>query len=338
MKGLMLVFMLLAIKCTALNEISLAVFMGGELQSSPHSIPTKRQESYAQSAISLLGHYQALMVKYLRQLKEVVEDGGEWIFLFWWNNCSYYFRELSYYFEESINSLIKFFLSLHWVVMATVFSLLSLLLHRSWKLSMSIFGGCFIVASLSLWNETIETIVLVSLSTILALLIGIPVGIAAAYRPKIYKRIRPILDFMRSIPTPIYFLPTLILFGLGMGPGLISTVLFSVAAPIRATYAAMRQVHRDLNDVIEAFGANFWQRLIKLEMPSAFPEMKRGVRQCVMLSFSMLIIAAFVGAQGLGKPLVQALNTADIKLGCQVGIAIIIVSLLLDKLLPNEAR
>jgi ABC-type proline/glycine betaine transport system permease subunit len=156
----------------------------------------------------------------------------------------------------------------------------------------------------------------------------VPIGIAAAHRPWLEAALRPLLDLMQTIPTFVYLIPTLILFGLGVVPGLISTVIFALPAPIRLTTLGVASVPRPLIEAGQAFGASRWQLLWKVEIPSALPSIMAGVTQCIMLSLSMVVIAALVGADGLGKPVVRALNSVNIADGFEAGLAIVIVAIL----------
>ena len=165
-----------------------------------------------------------------------------------------------------------------------------------------------------------------------------PVGIAAAHRPWLYTAIRPILDLMQTIPTFVYLIPTLVFFGLGMVPGLISTVIFAMPAPIRLTHLGISSVPTQLHEAGEAFGATKRQLLWKVELPYALPTIMAGITQCIMLSLSMVVIAALVGADGLGKPVVRALNTVNIAMGFEAGLAIVILAIMLDRVCKRPER
>jgi glycine betaine/proline transport system permease protein len=163
-------------------------------------------------------------------------------------------------------------------------------------------------------------------------LIGVPIGIAAAHRPMLYTFLRPVLDLMQTIPTFVYLIPTLILFGLGYVPGLISTIIFAIAAPIRLTYLGISKVPNELREAGLAFGSTKTKLLFRVELPAAMPNIMAGVTQCIMLSLSMVVIAALVGADGLGKPVVRALNTVNISQGFEAGVAIVLVAIMLDRI------
>jgi glycine betaine/proline transport system permease protein len=209
---------------------------------------------------------------------------------------------------------------------------LAWLLHRSWGLVALVVVSLLLIANLGYWQETLETLSLVVTATVLCLILGVPLGILAAHRPRFYTVLRPILDLMQTIPTFVYLIPTLILFGLGVVPGLISTVVFALPAPIRLTYLGVSRVPKPLLEAGEAFGASRWQLLWKVELPSALPTIMAGLTQCIMLSLSMVVIAALVGADGLGKPVVRALNTVNVARGFEAGLAIVLLAILLDRL------
>lgn len=211
-------------------------------------------------------------------------------------------------------------------------------LHRSVKMVVAIALGLLLILNLGYWDRTVETIALVLCATVFSIIFGVPLGIAAARRPWLYTVLRPILDLMQTIPTFVYLIPTLIFFGLGMVPGLISTVIFAIPAPIRLTYLGISSVPRQLVEAGEAFGSTRLQLLVKVELPHAMPTIMAGITQCIMLSLSMVVIAALVGAKGLGEPVVRALNTVNIAKGFEAGLAIVIVAIILDRILkrPEE--
>ena len=211
-------------------------------------------------------------------------------------------------------------------------------LHRSIVLAIAVVLGLLLIVNLGYWQATVETLTLVLCATLVSVAIGVPVGIAAAHRPWLYTAVRPILDLMQTIPTFVYLIPTLVFFGLGMVPGLISTVVFVIPAPIRLTHLGISSVPLSLHEAGHAFGATKRQLLWKVELPYALPTIMAGITQCIMLSLSMVVIAALVGADGLGKPVVRALNTVNIAMGFEAGLAIVILAILLDRVCKWPVR
>ncbi len=211
-------------------------------------------------------------------------------------------------------------------------------IRRSWRLCVFVALALLFIMNQGYWTETLETLSLVLFSALISTLIGVPVGIAAAHRPWLFRAVRPLLDLMQTLPTFVYLIPTLVLFGLGAVPGLISTIIFAMSAPIRLTQLGIISVPRPLIEAGEAFGATKSQLLWKVELPSALPTIMAGVTQCIMLSLSMVVIAALVGAGGLGVPVVRALNTMRVDLGFESGLAIVLLAIILDRVCRPAER
>lgn len=240
--------------------------------------------------------------------------------------------------ETVIEALVGGILALSPLAAIALFAALVALLHRTWRLPLAVVAAGLLIVNLGYWRETIETLVLVLLATSTSMVVGVPVGIVAAHRPRLYAVLRPVLDLMQTIPTFVYLIPTLMLFGLGVVPGLVSTIVFAVPAPIRLTHLGIVSVPQQLIECADSFGANRWQRLFKVELPQAGPSIRAGLTQCIMLSLSMVVIAALVGADGLGEPVVRALNTVNVAMGFEAGLAIVILAILLDRIVRVPAR
>ena len=215
---------------------------------------------------------------------------------------------------------------------------LAFLLRRSWKLSLFVALALLFIMNQGYWQATMETLSLVVFSAFVSTVLGVPLGIASAHRPWLFRVMRPVLDLMQTLPTFVYLIPTLVLFGLGVVPGLISTVVFALPAPIRLTHLGVTSVPRALVEAGEAFGATRRQLLWKVELPAAKPMILAGITQCIMLSLSMVVIAALVGAGGLGVPVVRALNTVRVDTGFEAGIAIVLLAIILDRVCRPAER
>ncbi|WP_460087984.1 choline ABC transporter permease subunit [Pseudomonas sp. H1_B04] len=218
------------------------------------------------------------------------------------------------------------------LALIAVFALLAYYIQRKASLTLFVTLSFLLIFNLGYWQETMETLAQVTFATLVCVVIGVPLGIVAAHKPMFYTLMRPVLDLMQTVPTFVYLIPTLTLFGLGVVPGLISTVVFAIAAPIRLTYLGIRDVPDELMDAGKAFGCSRRQLLSRIELPHAMPSIAAGITQCIMLSLSMVVIAALVGADGLGKPVVNALNTADISMGFEAGLAIVLLAIILDRI------
>ncbi len=232
-----------------------------------------------------------------------------------------------------------------WVLQAPhPFVVVAAAVALAWFLRRSIGLAIFTAFSLLLiinqgyWKETTETLALVLSSAVICMAVGVPIGIAAARRPWLMKALRPLLDLMQTIPTFVYLIPALILFGLGMVPGLIATIIFAIPAPIRLTQLGVASTPKALIEAADAFGATSLQRLWKVELPYALPQIMAGLTQTIMLSLSMVVIAALVGADGLGVPTLRALNQVNIARGFEVGVAIVLIAIVLDRFCRGEER
>jgi choline ABC transporter permease protein len=238
----------------------------------------------------------------------------------------------------SINALTAMLLQIPVLLLIASLGALAQALQRSVGLTLFTLGSLLLIDNLGYWEATIQTLSLVLVATAVCMLLGLPVGIAAAHRPWLQRLLHPVLDFMQTTPTFVYLIPTLVLFGLGVVPGLISTIIFAIPAPIRLTQLGISSVPAQLLDVGAAFGATRRQLLLKIELPHALPSIMAGLTQCIMLSLSMVVIAALVGADGLGKPVVRALNSVNIAMGFEAGVAIVVLAIILDRLFKRAAH
>jgi glycine betaine/proline transport system permease protein len=254
------------------------------------------------------------------------------------DNAAFVFDAIAWALGFVIDGFIDVLQAIPALLLVLLFAAGAWALHRSWKLSLLIVLSLLLVINLGYWEETTETLALVVVAAATCMIVGVPVGIAAAHRPWLYALIRPVLDLMQTIPTFVYLIPTLILFGLGVVPGLISTVIFAIPAPIRLTHLGVSSVPKPLIEAGEAFGASRTQLLFKVELPHAMPTIMAGLTQCIMLSLSMVVIAALVGAAGLGVPVVRALNTVNIARGFEAGLAIVILAIILDRVCKLPER
>ena len=226
--------------------------------------------------------------------------------------------------------------AVHPFVVVAIFVGLTWILQRSWKLCLLTALGFLFILNQGYWEETAESLTLVLSACLVCMGIGVPIGIAAAHRPALYRVMRPVLDLMQTLPTFVYLIPAIVLFGIGMVPGLIATVIFVLPAPIRLTHLGISSTPQPLLEAAESFGATPMQKLVKVELPSAYPQIMTGLNQTIMLSLSMVVIAALVGADGLGVPVVRALNQVNTALGFESGLVIVVVAIVLDRMLRVE--
>lgn len=226
----------------------------------------------------------------------------------------------------------------HPLVLIALLVALTWALQRNWRVCLLVALGFLFILNQGYWEETTESLTLVLTSCVVCMAIGVPLGIAAAHRPRLYEGMRPVLDLMQTLPTFVYLIPAIVFFGLGMVPGLIATVIFVLPAPIRLTQLGIASTPPALLEAAQAFGATRHQTLWKVELPFALPQIMTGLNQAIMLSLSMVVIAALVGADGLGVPVVRALNSVNTALGFESGLVIVVVAIVLDRMLRVRRR
>ena len=252
----------------------------------------------------------------------------------WMNdNLGGVFDAISTSLEAMIDGILWLLQTPHPFVIIALFVALTWFLQRNWKVCLGVVIGFLFILNQGYWEETTESLTLILSACVVCMGIGVPIGIAAAHRPRLYRAMVPVLDLMQTLPTFVYLIPAIIFFGLGMVPGLIATVIFVLPAPIRLTYLGVSTTPMTLLEAATAFGATPKQRLWKVELPYAFPQIMAGLNQTIMLSLSMVVIAALVGANGLGVPVVRALNSVNTALGFESGFIIVVVAILLDRML-----
>ncbi|OHC45365.1 MAG: choline ABC transporter permease subunit [Rhodobacteraceae bacterium GWE1_64_9] len=235
--------------------------------------------------------------------------------------------------EALIDAILWVLQSPHPLVIIAVFLALTWYLQRSWKTVLFVAVSFGFILNQGYWEETTESLTLVLSSCVVCMGIGVPIGIWAAHRPKTFAAMTPVLDLMQTLPTFVYLIPAIVFFGIGMVPGLIATVIFVLPAPIRMTQLGISTTPMPLLEAATAFGATPRQVLWKVELPYALPQIMVGLNQTIMLSLSMVVIAALVGANGLGVPVVRALNSVNTALGFESGFIIVVVAIMLDRML-----
>jgi len=266
---------------------------------------------------------------------------GKWArALFDWlqGNFAFAFDALSDALEAMIEAILWLLQAPPPLAIIALFMALAYGLQRSWRAAALVGCGFLFILNQSYWEETTESLTLVLSACVVCMGLGVPIGILAAHRPRLYAWMRPVLDLMQTLPTFVYLIPAIVFFGIGMVPGLIATVIFVLPAPIRLTHLGVTATPTPLIEAAQAFGATPRQLLWKVELPYAFPQIMAGLNQTIMLSLSMVVIAALVGADGLGVPVVRALNQVNTALGFESGFVIVVLAIILDRMLRIERK
>ena len=260
---------------------------------------------------------------------DVAEKALDWL----QTNGAWFFDGLSDLMEWLIDAILWVLQTPHPLFIIAVFAAITWAIQRNWKTVAFVVLGFLFILNQDYWEETTESLTLVLSACVVCMGVGVPIGIAAAHRPRLYRFMAPVLDLMQTLPTFVYLIPAIVFFGIGMVPGLIATVIFVLPAPIRLTQLGISSTPKALLEAAQAFGAKPRQTLWKIELPYALPQIMTGLNQTIMLSLSMVVIAALVGADGLGVPVVRALNQVNTGLGFESGLVIVVVAIMLDRIL-----
>ncbi|WP_226779464.1 choline ABC transporter permease subunit [Oceaniglobus trochenteri] len=272
-------------------------------------------------------------MNWITEAKIPVGQGARAVFDWLQDNGAWFFDALADFMDDVIDGILWLFLAPPPLVIIAAFVALTWALQRNWKVCLLVLLGFLFILNQGYWEATMESLTLVLSACVVCMGVGVPIGIAAAHRPRLYRAMQPILDLMQTLPTFVYLIPTVIFFGIGTFAGLVATIVFVLPAPIRLTQLGVAQTPLPLLEAAQAFGATKRQILWKVELPSAFPQIMAGLNQTIMLSLSMVVIAGLVGADGLGIPVVRALNTVNAALGFESGFVIVVVAIMLDRML-----
>ena len=203
---------------------------------------------------------------------------------------------------------------------------------RGWMFAVGTVVGFGIILGVDQWDNAMDTLALVLVAALLAVLVSVPLGILAASNRTVSTVLKPILDFLQTMPAFVYLIPALILFRIGDVPGIVATVVFALAPGVRLTELGIRGVDREIVEASQAFGASPLRILRQVQLPLAMPSIMAGINQVIMLSLSMVVIASMVGANGLGQPVIRSLSRGDVALGFEAGLSVVVLAIFLDRL------
>jgi len=260
-------------------------------------------------------------------LGDWIDGGFDWLK----ENISWLFDAFRAIMDFLIVGLTDVLLMVPALVAIPLFALIALIL-RSWKLALATLVGFVLVLSMEQWETMMQTMALVLIATLFAVLIAVPLGILAAVNSTVSSIVKPVMDFMQTMPAFVYLIPAVTFFSIGVVPGVFATIIFALPPGVRMTELGIRQVDSETVEAGEAFGATRGQILRGIQIPLAVPTIMAGVNQVIMLSLSMAVVAGMVGADGLGKEVVQAISTQNLALGVEAGLAVVVLAVYLDRL------
>ncbi|PIE26350.1 MAG: glycine/betaine ABC transporter [Micrococcales bacterium] len=233
--------------------------------------------------------------------------------------------------EFFVDSLTELLLWPPALAMAAVFALLGWFV-RSWRFGAGVLAGMLLLVAMDVWSAAMQTLALVVVATVVTVLVAVPIGIVAARNQVVSTIVKPVLDFMQTMPAFVYLIPAVLIFSVGVVPGVVATIIFSLPPGVRLTELGIRQVDAETVEAGEAFGATPQQILRGIQIPLATPTIMAGINQVIMLALSMAVIAGMVGADGLGKLVVSAIAQLNTPLGVEAGLGVVILAIFLDRL------
>ncbi|MCK5762814.1 MAG: proline/glycine betaine ABC transporter permease [Clostridiales bacterium] len=261
------------------------------------------------------------------KIGNVVEDFVKWLTV----NHSGVFQSIK---TGILSVLLKMQDFLNWIPW---FIIILIIFFVGWKVKDLKSGLMFTamlvaIGMMGYWDETILTLSVVITAVIISLVLGIPLGIISAYKKRVDSIVRPILDAMQTMPSFVYLIPAIMLFGLGTVPAVFATTIYSLPPVIRLTNLAIKSVSKEIKEAAYSFGPTTWQILTKVEIPQAMPTIMAGVNQTTMMAMAMVVVSSMIGAKGLGYSVLIAINRTDIAMGFEAGISIVFVAIIIDRL------
>jgi glycine betaine/proline transport system permease protein len=245
-----------------------------------------------------------------------------------------YGEALEQFFEPLLWFMIWFeqlLLNAPWWLVIAVIAGCSYLASRSWKMTVGVIAAFLLIGIFGMWEDTMRTVSIITVCTLLAIVIGIPIGVMMARYDRAQATITPILDVMQTMPSFVYLIPVVMLLGIGRVPGVIAVIIYAIPPVIRLTNLGIRLVDKDVLEAANAFGADFKQRLFGVQIPLAMPNIMAGVNQTIMMSLAMVVIASMIGVKGLGQPVLKAITNQYFSMGLFNGLAIVAIAIVFDR-------
>ncbi|HIF9201309.1 TPA: ABC transporter permease [Photobacterium damselae] len=224
-----------------------------------------------------------------------------------------------------------------WLVIA-VLATLAYVASRSWKLTLGVIVSFVLIGVFGMWDNTMRTMSIILVSTLVAIGVGIPIGIAMARSDRVQNGVTPMLDVMQTMPAFVYLIPVVMLLGIGKIPGVIAVVIYAIPPVIRLTNLGIRLVDKEVLEAATAYGASSMQRLFGVQLPLAMPNIMAGINQTIMMALAMVVIASMIGVKGLGQPVLKSITNQYFTLGLLNGLAIVALAIIFDRISQSYAK
>lgn len=264
----------------------------------------------------------------LTALKRAIDDGFRTFTRAWGDAIETFFEPLRLFLIHSERLL----LNTPWPIVLLVVGLLGWLASRRWSIVVGSVLTLAIIGFFDMWDDTMRTVSMTFVCTVVAIVVGIPVGILMSRSNRVQAVVNPILDVMQTMPSFVYLIPVVMLLGIGRVPGVIAVVIYAIPPVIRLTNLGIRLVDKDVLEAADAFGSSSWQKLKNVQMPLALPTIMAGINQTIMMALAMVVIASMIGVQGLGQPVLRAINNQYFTLGMFNGLAIVGIAIIFDRI------
>lgn len=275
-----------------------------------------------------LYHFPNLDTASLTEIKKAIDESFRNFTRAYGDGIEGFFSPLQFFLIKAE----RFMTGTPWPVILLIVAAIAWFASRSLKITIGSVLTLFLIGYLGMWDDTMKTISMIFVCTVLAIIVGIPTGILMAKSNRLQSIISPVLDIMQTMPSFVYLIPVVMLLGIGRVPGLIAVVIYAIPPIIRLTNLGIRQVDRDVLEAADAFGSSSWQRLKNVQLPLALPTIMAGINQTIMMALAMVVIASMIGVQGLGQPVLKAISNQYFTLGIFNGMAIVGIAIIFDRI------
>jgi len=270
----------------------------------------------------------------LRILKKGIDDGFRAFTRAYGDAIESFFDPLQFFLINAERIMVR----TPWPVIVIVVALIAWLASRNWKIVIGCIATLLAIGYFDMWEDTMKTMSMIFVCTVLSIVIGIPIGIAMSRSERLQNMVNPVLDIMQTMPSFVYLIPVVMLLGIGKVPGLIAVVIYAIPPMIRLTNLGIRLVDKEVLEAADAFGSSAWQKLRDVQMPLALPTIMAGINQTIMMALAMVVIASMIGVQGLGQPVLKAIANQYFTLGIFNGLAIVGIAIVFDRISQAYGR
>ncbi len=264
----------------------------------------------------------------LRDLKKAIDEGFRAFTRAYGDGIESFFDPLLWFLVRSED----FMTETPWPIMVGLIAVIAWVASRNWKVVVGSVVTLLLIGFFDMWDDTMKTISMIFVCTVLSIVIGIPIGIAMSRSDRLQNVVNPVLDVMQTMPSFVYLIPVVMLLGIGKVPGLMAVVIYAIPPIIRLTNLGIRLVDKDVLEAADAFGSSGWQRLKNVQLPLALPTIMAGINQTIMMALAMVVIASMIGVQGLGQPVLKAIANQYFTLGVFNGLAIVGIAIIFDRI------